>query len=381
MCRGCRSLQNIGGPTNASLADADKHSKEMIVRNREVGDSHTTPVQCYGLGCSSLIDEANRDRRRICLWCSKSLPRQFGGEDRLRWEEKQLEIRAAAAAARSADIEEWARNRFKTLTMSRREMRGTEECILLTGRDGPEHDEPVFVRHLDAVNYRKYMGERIAPSPASVYQSKHGRWVYSRDFLEALHRDRFASRSRFTPPAGIDRETLFEMTKKNGLVAARTNHEIKRLPGRGDQANIFRLAAQFYEAGLMNEEDIDSYRELFWNKSEDVRKLYDKLYEELILWEEMDEEFRKTWQPETFADLLAQSNAKRKEERQEEAEAEDNGSGSGSSRDHIWQAGSSKNIAGREPSAEVTSPAIPSYEAVINADANGGRPPDDSLEG
>lgn len=379
LCRGCRSLQNISGPTNASLTDADKHAKDMIVKNREIGESHVVPVQCYGLGCNHVIDEANRDRRRICLWCSKSLPRQFGGEDRLRWEEKQVEIRAAAAAARSADIEEWARNRFKTLTMSRREMRGTEECILLTGRDGPQHDKPMFVRHLDAVNYRKYMSEGTAPSPASVYQSKHGRWVYSQEFLKALNRDRFAH--WVPPPEGFDRDTLFDVTRLHGLKAARKNIDLNWSGCYGDQANIFRLAAQFHEAGLMNGEDISNYRKLYWSDTEGSTRVYNRLYEQLVAWEDMDEETSKTWRPETFSDLLPKSKAKR-EKKPESSEAEEDEDEEDICRNDARQGRSSDPTAGQAPPLNVvTSPAIPSYEAVMSEDANGGRPPEDSLEG
>jgi len=371
-------LQNISAPTNAPLAEADKHSKEMIVRNREIGESHVVPVQCYGLGCNHVVEEANRDRRRICLWCSKSLPRQFGGEDRLRWEEKQVEIRAAAAAARSADIEEWARNRFKTLTMSRREMRGTEECILLTGRDGSQHDGPVFVRHLDAVNYRKYMSEGTAPSPASVYQSKHGRWVYSREFLKALNRHSFAS--HIPPSEGSAPGALFEMTKENGLKAARRNIDLRGISREGSQANIFRLAAQFCEAGLMDEDDITGYRELHWDDTEGLERLYNSLYDQLMAWEDMDEEARKTLRPETFSDLLPESKAKR--EKQPEDSEEDDDEDDERDRSNVGEAPSSDYMARQAPPAHIsTPPAIPSYEAVMNADAIGGRPPEDSLEG
>lgn len=383
LCRGCRSLQQISGPMNASLADADKHSKDMIIKNREIGEQHVIPVQCYGLGCSSVIDDASRDRRRICLWCSKSLPRQFGGEDRLRWEEKQLEIRAAAAAARSADIEEWARNRFKTLTMSRREMRGTEECILLTGRDGPQHDKPTFVRHLDAVNYRQYMGESTAPSPASVYQSKHGRWVYTRAFLKALNRDRDTSSTSREPPQGVvDGPKLFDLTRKGGLRAARRSYETSLLPRQGPRGEVGGLAARLYEAGLMDVKDIDGYSELYWTEIDDLERLRDRLNEQLEEWEEWDAEARKGWQPQTFSELLPGSNAKRRRnedqfiDRKDTEDADEEHSCS-----HTRQVQSSQSSEEQaRPNEASTTPPIPTYEAAMNERNMTDQPFNDSLE-
>lgn len=350
------------------MAEAEKDSKAMIVRNRRVGDHDKEPVHCYGFGCNNTIMEATRDRRRICLWCSKCLPRQFGGEDRLRWEEKQLEIRAAAAAARSADIEEWARNRFKGLTMSRRDMRGTEECILLTGRDGPQHDEPMFVRHLDAINYRKYMSEEAVPSPASVYQSKHGRWTYSRGFLECVNQDRFSS--RLMPPTGIDKTALFDMTRENGLKAARSNLEMRWAPRRGARADIFRLAAHFYESGIMEERDMCGYEQLHRNKRGDLETLRDRMYEQLEKWEGMDEEARKSWTPMKFSDLLPKSNTQRGVRRNEDDNDDDETAGGEQSGVHPGNAlpvESSEEQARMGEAAAV--PTIPSYEAVLNAES------------
>ncbi|KAK5089762.1 hypothetical protein LTR24_005923 [Lithohypha guttulata] len=357
---------------------------DMIIKNREIGKSHVVPVQCYGLGCSDVIEDAGRERRRICLWCSKSLPRQFGGEDRLRWEEKQLEIRAAAAAARSADIEEWARNRFKTLTMSRREMRGTEECILLTGRDGPQHDKPPFVRHLDAVNYRQYMDESTAPSPASVYQSKHGRWVYSRVFLKTLNRDRYTSFTSHEPPKGVvDGPKLFDLTKKGGLKAARRNYELSLLPRQGPRGEVGRLAARLYEAGLMDVKDIDGWSELLWPEFGTLERLRDRLYEQLEEWEELDTEARKGWQPQTFSELLPGSNAKRRGREDQIVERSDtDGADEEHSCSHTRQTQSSQSSEEQvRPNEASTIPPIPTYEAAMNERRMTDQPLDDSLEG
>jgi len=365
LCRGCRSLQQISGPTNTTLADADKNSKDMITLNREIGDTLAVPVECYGLGCTNVVDDANRDRRRICLWCSRSLPRQFGGSDRLRWEEKQVEIRAAAAAARSADIEEWARNRLKTFTMSRRDMRGTENCILLTGKDNRQHDERIFVRHLDTVNYRKYMRAETAPSPASVYQSKQGRWVYSRPFLEAFSRLVTTS----CVPESIDRGQLFELTSEGALKAARRNFDTRWLLGGGSSAAIGTLAAQLCEAGLMEEEDIDRYKHLYYNNPGGHETLKIRMFEQLEKWQEMDEEARAAWQPQKFSDLLLEFRAEPSELPQEGKQNNGRQEPAVAERDSEFlprQVQSPSNEEQAPANQASTSPPIPTYEAVMN---------------
>ncbi|KEF56390.1 uncharacterized protein A1O9_07971, partial [Exophiala aquamarina CBS 119918] len=139
-------------------------------------------TQCHGLDCTNPLEE-DKDRRRICLWCNKSLPRQIGGTTRHHWNQKMIDARARNAASRQADLEEYNRKRFKSMTMSRREMRGDEAV-----QDDPGADLPQFVRHLDTINYRAYMGPEQAPSGEAVYHSKRGYWTYSQKFLLYLGR-------------------------------------------------------------------------------------------------------------------------------------------------------------------------------------------------
>lgn len=139
-------------------------------------------IQCHGLNCTNPLEE-DKERRRICLWCDKALPRQIGGTTRHHWNQKMIDARARNAASRQADLEEYNRKRFKSMTMSRREMRGDEAV-----RDDPDADLPQFVRHLDTINYQTYMGAGLTPSGEAVYHSKRGYWTYSQKFLLFLGR-------------------------------------------------------------------------------------------------------------------------------------------------------------------------------------------------
>lgn len=150
-------------------------------------------TQCHGLGCSYQLED-DKERRRICLWCDKSLPRQIGGTTRHHWNQKMIDARARNAASRQADLEEYNRRRLKLMTMSRREMRGDEAV-----QNDPDADLPQFVRHLDTINYRFYMGVGSSPSGEAVYHSKRGHWTYTQKFLLSL-----GSRCRTITPPDID---------------------------------------------------------------------------------------------------------------------------------------------------------------------------------
>ncbi|EXJ58593.1 hypothetical protein A1O7_06020 [Cladophialophora yegresii CBS 114405] len=137
--------------------------------------------RCHGQSCTNTLTPEDEDRRRICLWCNKALPRPLGGTTRHHWTQKIIEARARHAASRSADVEEWNRKRLKERTMSRREMRGDDAV-----RDDPDADLPQLVRHLDTINYQNYMAQSSAPSPDIVFASKTGYWRYSRGFMLAM---------------------------------------------------------------------------------------------------------------------------------------------------------------------------------------------------
>lgn len=177
----------------------------------------TYVTQCYALGCENPIDQsfATRDRQRICLWCQKPLRRQYGGEDRHAWNQKTITARAINAEFRSRDIEEYNRQRWRGLRMSRNEMRG--------GNGDPQDDRLEFVRHLDTVNYLGTpwrLNQKESPSPDAVYKSKNGIWQYQKDFLLAFGRIFQSARSEV---AGLDVEGIRRSTREGALPFARTN--------------------------------------------------------------------------------------------------------------------------------------------------------------
>ena len=180
------------------------------LQNREAISSAET--QCHGKDCEEVLD-ADHNRRRICLWCDKALPRQIGGTTRHHWNQKMVEARARNAASRQADLEEYNRKRLEMLRMSRRKMRGDAAVT-----DDPHADLPQFVRHLDTVNYRSHMSESAAPSGDAVYDSKRGYWRYSQEFLLKMRE----YCSHVPRPEKMPRREHFEDA---GLHFARTNAE------------------------------------------------------------------------------------------------------------------------------------------------------------
>ncbi|KIW46842.1 uncharacterized protein PV06_02474 [Exophiala oligosperma] len=169
-------------------------------------------TDCHGLQCGGKLD-ADKERRRICLWCDKALPRQIGGTTRHHWNQKMIEARARNAASRQADLEEYNRRRQKLLRMSRRELRGDEAV-----KDDPDADLPQFVRHLDTVNYRAYLSETAAPSGDSVYDSKRGYWRYNKEFLLKI-------RLRCQQLPKPSQLSVLNQTDNGGLRFALTNTE------------------------------------------------------------------------------------------------------------------------------------------------------------
>jgi hypothetical protein len=135
-------------------------------------------LKCHGLDCGNPVGDEH-DRRRVCLWCNKTLPRHLGNHARLVWNQKIIEARTRNALVRQADMEEYNRRRLKLMRMSRREMRGDMAVI-----NDSEADKPQFVRHLDSCcNYRNFMSANTAPDGNAVYDSKRGYWRYSAKFL------------------------------------------------------------------------------------------------------------------------------------------------------------------------------------------------------
>lgn len=169
-------------------------------------------TRCHGKECGQALD-ADRERRRICLWCNKALPRQIGGTTRHHWNQKMIEARARNAASRQADLGEYNRRRQKLMRMSRRELRGDEAV-----QDDPDADLPQFVRHLDTINYRSYMSESAAPSGDNIYDSKRGYWRYGREFLLNTG----ARCAHAPPPLQL---ATFKQKSDGALSFARTNLE------------------------------------------------------------------------------------------------------------------------------------------------------------
>lgn len=188
LCLDCKDLQNW-----EAISSADKY--------------------CHGQDCREPLDD-DKERRRICLWCNKALPRQIGGTTRYHWNQKMVEARARNVASRQADIEEYNKRRLKLMRMSRREMRGDDAV-----RNDPDADIPQFVRHLDTLNYRSYMTESAAPTGDSVYDSKTGYWRYSRDFLLEM-------RSRCAHVPVPELIGVFNQEDQGSLTFARTNAEL-----------------------------------------------------------------------------------------------------------------------------------------------------------
>jgi hypothetical protein len=182
LCISCKNMQNTEANASGSL-------------------------QCFGEACSVALEE-DKDRRRICLWCDRPILRgraSFGS--RLAFDQKMQDARAK----RGLSFEDRTKKQQKLYRMSRRELRGKEAVA-----QDPLADAPQFVRHLDTMNYQRFMRREHAPSGEQVYQSKLGRWVYDRNFLIEIGRccKRLPKRSEFR-----------NLTTRDGKEPGRTNLE------------------------------------------------------------------------------------------------------------------------------------------------------------
>jgi hypothetical protein len=168
---------------------------------------------CHGEGCTNLAGP-HADRRRICMWCERSLPSHLGSSFRIEWNLKIVEARRRSALSRQADMEEYNKKRLRLMRMSRRELRGDA----IVDQD-TQADIPQYVRHLDTFNYRRYMPQEAAPTGNEVYLSKKGHWTYSRNFLKHFGRYCADLQPRHDAAAAISSEQL---------QFARTNLERRR---------------------------------------------------------------------------------------------------------------------------------------------------------
>ena len=182
LCIGCKDMQN---------AEANVSGSQL----------------CFGEACSVALEE-DKDRRRICLWCDRpTLRGRASIESRLAFDQKMQDARAK----RGLSFEDRTRKQQKLYRMSRRELRGNEAV-----EQDPLADAPQFVRHLDTMNYQRFMRREHAPSGEQVYQSKLGRWVYDRNFLIEIGKrcKRLPRRSEFR-----------NLTTGDGKEPGRTNLE------------------------------------------------------------------------------------------------------------------------------------------------------------
>ena len=207
--------------------------------------------------------------------------------------------------------------------MSRRVMRGSAACLALTdGKDSPEHDQPLFVRHLDAVNYRSFMSEREVPSPENVYRSKHGRWVYHRSFMQWMNLKLMHNQST-TAINGVNIKLLKELTHHGtGLKNARTNAEVftqllslpecdeslvkhgTAIRGRRASQSLVRYQALLLEARLLDPgDDIADVICEIQNDIDDLNHVLDSLFQQVDFWEGLDDEGKKQWMPRNLRSL------------------------------------------------------------------------------
>lgn len=189
-------------------------------------------AECHGLNCKEPLGD-DKERRRICLWCDKALPRQIGGTTRHHWNRRIVEARARTITSRQADIEEYNRKRLLLMRMSRREMRGDDAV-----QDDAEADAPQFVRHLDTMNYRAYMNEAAAPTPEAVYDSKRGFWRYNPGFMlkvgSRVHNAISFPGQSSTEPGCLNGQSTYRFARTNAEKAVEEEPRIKGSSPSGD---------------------------------------------------------------------------------------------------------------------------------------------------
>lgn len=146
------------------------------------------PKVCFGRNCGVILEE-DKDRRKICLWCDRPVPRgRASMESRIAFNQKMIDARGREISSQLADFEEYESNRRRQMFMSRREMRGNEAV-----ENDPEADVQQFLRNLDVLNYQRLIFHPHRPWGAQptgdeVYASKQGRWIYNSDFLKCFMR-------------------------------------------------------------------------------------------------------------------------------------------------------------------------------------------------
>ena len=171
--------------------------------------------------------EDDKDRRKICLWCDKPLPRgRASMQSRLAFDQKLIMMdaseRVVSVPEKCYDVESPQTWRDRIL-LSRRDIRGNYAV-----KDDPDADVRQYLRYLDIVDYKSLCQE--LPMANEIWGSKLGEWKYNTGFLRCFmkkctkHKDA-ASLKKATsvdPPGPFQLNTNMDVWM---MKARRTLHE------------------------------------------------------------------------------------------------------------------------------------------------------------
>jgi hypothetical protein len=202
---------------------------------------------CFGKDCDMTLED-DKDRRKICIWCDKPVPRgRASMESRIAFDQKMMGAREREMSSQLADFQEYENNRRRQMRMSRREMRGDDAV-----KDDPEADIEQFVRNLDLFNYRRLvMGD--PPTGDEIYWSKHGRWKYNYGFVTSfrrrcwMHKDASYLKwiTSYDTPDNSQLKTNHDVMVMQDRRALDELHELRELEER---SKVDDLAEGFYDA-------------------------------------------------------------------------------------------------------------------------------------
>jgi hypothetical protein len=222
---------------------------------------------CMGQNCGLILGE-DKDRRKICLWCDRPVPRgRASMESRIAFDHKIRDARKREISSQLADLEEYERNRRRQMLMSRRELRGDEAV-----KNDPDADVQQFVRNLDMFNYESLLFcrgilSRVQPTGDEVYASKHGRWKYNSHFLKHFrrqcwrHNNAASLRSVTTsdsPDAPIPKTNmeLWMMERRRIMDEQAELEQLARTPNSSSNSSLHRMdEAQLTEEQLPDAEE------------------------------------------------------------------------------------------------------------------------------
>jgi hypothetical protein len=137
---------------------------------------------CYGEKCAIVLD-TDKDRRKICLWCDKPMPRGRASlESKIAFDQKIMDGWGREISSEMPIIYHCGGDlptHHPRMCMSRREMRGNRLV-----QNDPDADLQQFLSNLDIFNYLRLCDRE--PTGDEIYYSKLGRWKYNRDFLKCF---------------------------------------------------------------------------------------------------------------------------------------------------------------------------------------------------